>query len=244
MQETLLRLEKCVPPPQRIPYLDHFVYRYVEKTLHQALIQKLARVVTGIQAATILLEYGFVQEQGVLQRTLDELREDIAFLAFSASDPGAAGLQKEYLDAFYQEDFEDPKDPTGTLNKRQMVSRHKIQGYLSRIEGAAIDPSTLVANAKAVSKTYSGFVHAASPHIMDMYGGEPPGFHLEGMLGTPVIEDYRQDLWNYYFRGITSFAMAAKVFGDADLYKKIRQYSDDFARESGMDQAVQRPTKS
>ena len=45
------------------------------------LIQKLARVITGLRGAAALLDQGLVQEQGVIERTLDEIGEDIAFLA-------------------------------------------------------------------------------------------------------------------------------------------------------------------
>ena len=31
-----------------------------------------------------------------------------------------------------------------------------------------------------LTKAYSGFIHAASPHIMDMCGGVPPRFDING----------------------------------------------------------------
>lgn len=72
-----------VPAPKRVRFRSSFVYRYVEKTIHQALVQKLARLVSSLNAARLLLEAGFVQEQASLQRILDEITEDISFLAFS-----------------------------------------------------------------------------------------------------------------------------------------------------------------
>src|SRR6266540_5386064 len=72
-----------VPSPQRVPHKDSFVYRHVEKSIHQALVQKLARLVSSLHAARLLMEHGFVQEQASLQRMLDEMQEDIAFLAFA-----------------------------------------------------------------------------------------------------------------------------------------------------------------
>ena len=32
---------------------------------------------------------------------------------------------------------------------------------------------------------YSNYVHAKYPEVMDLYGGEPGRFHLDGMRGTP-----------------------------------------------------------
>ena len=72
-----------MPPPQKVPYGDAFVFRYKEKTIQQAMVQKLARVVSGLHAAWLLLENGFLQEQAAVQRMLDEFHEDILFLAFA-----------------------------------------------------------------------------------------------------------------------------------------------------------------
>jgi hypothetical protein len=64
------------------------------------------------------------------------------------------------------------------------------------LQGMASDPSRRIELYRTISKVYSGFVHGASPHIMEMYGGDPPHFHTKGMLGTPRIEEHADDLWN------------------------------------------------
>ena len=51
MESWFRALEKRVPQPYKMPFLHSFVFRYKEKTLEQALIQKLARVVTGLHSA-------------------------------------------------------------------------------------------------------------------------------------------------------------------------------------------------
>jgi hypothetical protein len=109
MEQTLHVFAGCVPPPQRIPYKNSFVFRYAEKTLHQALVQKLARLVSGLHAAHILCSKGFVQEQASLQRILDEVAEDISFLSFSVISNDSTEAHKTYLFAFFQEEF-DPND--------------------------------------------------------------------------------------------------------------------------------------
>lgn len=83
LDKAFKRLEDKVPPPQRVPHGDAFVFRYKEKTIHQAMVQKLARVVSGLHAARLLLENGLLQEQAAVQRMLDEFHEDILFLAFA-----------------------------------------------------------------------------------------------------------------------------------------------------------------
>jgi hypothetical protein len=164
---------------------------------------------------------------------LDEFREDIMFLSLGVVRQEMTDLHRQYLDAFYEEEL-DNDDPLKPTQRRPMVSRKRIRAYLSRIEGPELDQSTRIEVSRTLSKAYSGFVHGASPQIMEMYGGDPARFHVTGMLGTPREDEYRRDLLNYFYRGILAFGFAALAFGDRALCDRIRQYRDEFDQRSGM----------
>jgi hypothetical protein len=234
MEHTVHLLASRVPRPQRIPLNDSFVFRHVEKSVHQALVQKLARLVSSLYAARLLMEAGFVQEQASLQRILDEITEDISFLSFSVVYGDSTQLHKTYLDAFFQEEF-DPSDTVASSGERATVPRKKIRAYIDRVTSGPKGSSKYLDASRTVSKTYSGYVHAASPQIMDMYGGSPPRFHVRGMHGTDRQLEHSADLWNYLYRGILAFGFAAKAFGDEELFGSIRKFSDEFARATGKD---------
>lgn len=236
MERTVNSFAKAVAPPQRVPFKDSFFFRYAEKTLHQALVQKLARLVSTLRAARLLMEHGFFQEQAALQRILDELQEDISFLSFAVVFNDETPLHREYLDAFFQEEF-DAESALKSTQKRATIPRKKIHAYIARTGGASLDPSTGAEVARTVHKAYSGYVHGASPQIMDMYGDDPPRFHMNGMLDTPLHQDHRDDLWNYFYRGITAFCFAAKAFGDDVLFAKIREFATAFERS----EPIQKP---
>lgn len=232
MARTVHGLEAKVPAPQKVPYKTSFVYRYVEKTVQQAIVQKLARVVSTLSGAHLLMAHGFVQEQASLQRILQELHEDITFLAYSTVFKDFTPLHQEFLDAFNEEEF-DADTAMASTQKRPMVSRKKIQAYIVRKEGSGLDPSTGLELARTITKAYSGYVHAAAPQIMDMYGGNPPRFHVEGMLGSERHDEYRHDLWNYFYRSILSFGMAAQAFGDQELFDEIHAFTVKFEKAAG-----------
>jgi hypothetical protein len=227
MRATVHELARRVPSPKMVPFSRTFGYRHVEKTIHQALVQKLARYASSLQAAQILLDAGFLQEQAALQRILDEIQEDISFLPFSIIFKNSTPLHQQYLDAFYEEEFDEDTAMEST-QKRPMISRQKVRAYIARSAGTTSNSSTGVEAARTISKAYSGYVHAASPQIMDMFGGSPPRFHMTGMKGTPREEEHRQDLWNYYYRGILAFGFVAKSFGDDEMFSKITSFADQF----------------
>jgi len=231
MEHTVHDLAQRVPQPQCVPYKDSFLFRYAEKSIYQALVQKLARLVSTLHAARLLMEHGFVQEQAALQRILDEMTEDINFLAYAVIFNDKTPLHQTYLDAFFEEEF-DADSAIASTQKRPMVPRKKIHAYLARLEGG-LDPSNGSETYRTVSKAYSGFVHAASPQIMDMYGGNPPRFHMRGMLDTERHQEHRDDLWNYFYRSIIAFACVVKAFGDEVLFTKIVEFRNQFERQSG-----------
>ena len=224
LEKAFSTLEAMVPPPQKIPRRDSFVFRYKEKTIHQALIQKLARVNSGLRAARLFFENGFVQEQAAMQRMLDEFHEDILFLALAVVKNDQTPLHRKYLDAFYKEEFND------------MVQRNNISAYLARMDSAG-DPSTAVTLYRTIHSVYSGYVHGASPQIMDMLEGTPPRFRIHGMSGTSRHEEHRYDLYNPFFRAIISFAVASKAFGDDVLCQTLHAYHLEFDKLSGRNDA-------
>jgi hypothetical protein len=132
MGQAFSALSRKVGQPEREPMGDGYVYRYKEKSIYQAIVQKLARVVTGLQAISLLNGAGLLQEQTALQRTLDEFEEDIAFLCFEIIFGEITELHKEYLAAFkeylaafYEEEFDNPESAIDSTQKRPMIPRKK-----------------------------------------------------------------------------------------------------------------------
>ncbi|WP_085694562.1 MULTISPECIES: hypothetical protein [unclassified Pseudomonas] len=229
MERIVSVFAERVPAPQKVEFRDSFVYRHVEKTIYQALVQKLARMVSSLHAAKLLLEAGFIQEQASLQRILDEITEDISFLAYSVINGDSTPILEQYLENFFQEEFHSHAESVSSINKG-MVPRKKIRAYLDRCVSGPKGCSKHLDSARTLSKAYSGYVHAASPQIMDMYGGAPPGFFMRGMHGTTRQAEHRADFWNYMYRGLMACCMAALAFRDNELFTSIRDYEASFLK--------------
>lgn len=83
MVESFDTLSQKLVSPIACSMGDGYVYRYQEKSTYQAILQKLAREVTGLQSIRLLNKAGLFQEQASLQRMLDEFQEDIMFWDYS-----------------------------------------------------------------------------------------------------------------------------------------------------------------
>lgn len=202
LEGAFRRLEAQVPPPVEVPHEGGVVLRYHERLAQQALLQKLARYISGLRAAHLLLDHGYCQELGVIQRTLDEIEEDIMFVTLGLTDE-LTDLHKSYLDHFW---MEEPGPST--------VRRDKIRAF---VNGGVDNPSSANAAGRTVFKTYSAYVHATSISIIDMWAGDPPCYQLAGMHQSPLYADHVEDIWNSFFGGLISAVYVAKAFDDEPL---------------------------
>ena len=80
----------------------------------------------------------------------------------------------------------------------------------------------------------SGFVHGAYPHIMELYGGNPPHFHLNGMLGTPIHDLFVAQARHYFYRGIQSFLLLSQAFQIESVETELKQQCRDFQEKTGL----------
>lgn len=233
MENAFIRLESAIDRPIPVTSRDSFVFRYANKGIYEALIQKLARNISGLNAVYVLLENGFVQEAGVIFRTLDEIQEDILFLATSDPSVSMTERHQKYLDAFYADSV--LSRPEGSLNipKPNLVPRKKIRAHTFEVLGAGVNVSQALVASESLGTAYSGYVHAASENIMDMYGGGPPHFHLRGMLGTPRIDSCAKDAQNYVYRGLMTTVVTAKAFGDRELVKELSEFLAKYESANG-----------
>jgi len=229
MELSFRYFEEAMPSkPKLVDMPFGNVYRFKEKDLYQALIQKLARVQSTVRAAYVLLQNGYVQEQAMLHRVIDETNEDILFLVLPEKNDTINLLHERYLSAFWEEEFDGSGDPIKSKQKREMIPRKKIRAYIANVQGKAMDPSREIELRRTLSKAYSGFVHGASPHIMDSYGGNPPHFHTQGLLGTPRIEPHSRDLWSCMYRSFVSHIFVAKALGEEKYVEILTKYKEKF----------------
>lgn len=230
MEYSFRKLEDKVPRPLIVNRGDGTTLRYVEKTVHQAMLLKLARYISGLNACDALLLKGFVQEQGVIQRTLDETHEAILFLVLGAQE-GLAKVHRKYLSAFWQEEFDEGVEPINNTKGRYIYPSVVRKWVEERMGGG--DDDLGAKSVRVVSQFYSGYVHAAAPHIMDMCDGPELRFHLRGMIGTSRMPEHVHDFWNYVYRGFLASICVAKSFGDEEVASQLYEANARFEKLSG-----------
>jgi hypothetical protein len=218
LEASVHRLTERLPRPSLAAIGNTKVYRF-EKSIHAAIVLKTARYISGLSAGELLLSHGFLQELGALQRTIGEFGEDAMFLALACLNNNIEQIHEEFLSSFWEEQPE-YHDFVRDQRKKPEVKRSKIQAYISGAVNGGIPDHQELATSKYMSHMYSGFIHAAAPHIMDMYDPETERLDVRGIASRFLREAYEHDFENYIFRSVPLIATASKALGDDLVHRK------------------------
>jgi hypothetical protein len=170
---------------------QHFGFRYGKPDGRHFCLLKGIRAVSGLNAAIELVRAGYAQELHVLLRTIDEYKTHMEFVVYSIDAcgelaPDALKHINEYFADYVRNspaDFKRPRLPQGAIHKSigsAIKGQTENQARGDKFKGVV--PDKLLSN---IFLTLSNYVHARYPEVMDLYGGDPLGFHLRGMSNTP-----------------------------------------------------------
>ncbi|MCF8189941.1 MAG: hypothetical protein K9J14_01620 [Polynucleobacter sp.] len=186
------------------------------------------KAVSTLNASLILLKSGFTQEVGALCRMVDEACNEIIFLLKPDGENSLSSSQEQFLDSFYQEEFSDFENILEAHKPRHTVPSQKIHASVAKIMASSINPSDAQAMTLVVQKTLSGYIHGAYPQIMEMYGGNPPHFHMHGMLGTPRMVEWTTQVISYTDKLIMLSILVSRKLGALGLEKLMQEFRFEF----------------
>lgn len=230
LAKTLLQLHaqydvlvEYLPRVKRVQIGGNIFFRHPEQSAVLMCHLKGVKLISTLNASILLLRSGYVQEIGALCRMADDFCYEIMFFMGSKPESGPSKDQNRMLDSFFQEEFENPDDMLGSPQNRDTVPRRKINAAFGSAVKNEVNPHDAQRTLETIHKTFSGYVHGAYPHIMELYGGLPPRFHMDGMLGTPRIKEWLGQLVIYVYRSIMVTELIAMRLGAEAQVQIIRQ---------------------
>lgn len=194
MERLLTVLANSVPKP--LFYHSgkaHYGFRYAKPGVLHFCLLKGARSVSALNAMIALARGGYAQEIGVLVRTLVECTTHIEFVLDALGDDG---VLRSDVDKYVKDYFADYVRNISADFKRAQVRQGIVHKHLCKTLDIVAEQNGFTEGRKPaetvysdVYLTYSNYVHAKYPEVMDMYGGTPGRFHLDGMRGTPKDDE-------------------------------------------------------
>lgn len=172
-------------PLMENPATEFAGFRFANPGVKHFCTLKAVRSVSALNAAVVLARTGFNQEVCVLIRTIIECNSQIEYILSGYKNGQVGEKQKKHVDAFFA-DAERVRPPASTGPSIRQKDIHKEVGRTLEPFDPRHDkersPAELMSSAYIA---FSNYVHARYPEIMDMYGGRPACFHMNGTSGSP-----------------------------------------------------------
>jgi len=231
LDEAVAGLDQCVQAlsssfelPQRVAFNGMEVFRHAQKDGLLLSFMKLVKIASHHNAAMVLIRTGYIQEVYTLCRMIDEASEDIHFMERQLGEDGQPSQhQLKFFEEFFQEEFSGT-DLVESHNSRVRVPRQKVRAAISKLGAGVVelDPSTEVKVTGVLSGTFSGFVHGAYVHLMELFGGPFLQFHTRGMLGTPRMQECLGNQVHYVYRSLLAVeAVGYRAFREDVVYRAL-----------------------
>jgi hypothetical protein len=221
------QLGTSFPPPKLVPHGDGVVDRHDvnERDNSLACYLKAVKTCSTLSGAITLVASAQVQEAYALCRMAQDQIDDIHFLIHPKGEGDAPTTrQNTALNEFYQEEYEDPTDPVATSKDRVRVGRQKIQ---AAIHSDLDDPSTAQAISTSLYRTFSGYVHGAYVHVMELHSDTPGRYHMRGVPSR--VQEAIEFIPNYVYRAMMAVEVLAAVSGRTDLFAQTKALRTEFA---------------
>lgn len=236
LEEAIKAISDHVEKPDLCDVHGRKVYRHKIQDERLMSFLKCIRMVSALKASLVLLRSGFVIEIGALCRCIDDDFQDVVFLKVPLGQEGGLSVQQRRLiNDFFKEEF-DNGDPLRSSQKRDRVPRSKIHAGIARLPGNPINPSDAQNMYGTMHSTFSGYVHGAYGHIMEIYGGNGPTtlhYHTEGLLGTPRIAPWIDALTNYVYRCMLAIEVVAQRYEEHELFGNLENLRLAFEKCTG-----------
>jgi hypothetical protein len=202
---------------------------------------KAVRVVSGLHAYVSLATAGFHQEAFVVLRSVYECLEDIEFLDEAHSSDKPTAGQKRLVESFFAEGDHSVDDfLAGRVTPRPRTTRREKRAAVTRTLDGFSNPERVRRILEAIASGLDGYVHAAYPHIMEMYGGtaEDERFHMCGMSvpeRTDLTVRYLALVVHQALNNVAKVLIDTKNVDEADTLRDLRRKLETSAEYTDAD---------
>lgn len=213
LEKAANRFATALGKPIALPEAGKERFRYMNPDSRHIQALKAVRVVSTLNACSILLKYGLTQEMGVLFRTLHEFLTDIEFIQEAHVTGTPTSGQQEYINQFFNDDLKTTDEMMELQEKIKYVERKNVIASQARTLGQVENPEKIRRIVGALERGYSAYVHGRYPCIMELYEGNldggSEGFRMKGMLGTDKLSAFGWTLASFVLKALNTFSLIA-----------------------------------
>ncbi|MGD0291473.1 MAG: hypothetical protein ABSC63_17720 [Candidatus Binataceae bacterium] len=200
-----------------------FQWAFREQTARALCIGKAVRMISGIRAALILADLGFIEECGTLLRTVSDFANEIIAVCEGYPKQEPTTAQRRFVEQYFKPIATTP-DEYEAQERERWVSRDDLIAAHSRwVTETGGDANRVRKLLRFLAHSYDKFVHGAYITAMELYNGRTQTFMLRGHEAEEKRRLYKGAIASKLHEALTALFQMATVANMPALADDIGQ---------------------
>jgi hypothetical protein len=179
-----------LPLPERVAFDNGFRWEFRERTALVLLVAKAVRMASGIRAAMMLAEAGFVTESASLLRIVSDFATEAFAVAEGELRDKRTKAQQDFIKQFFERESANLDKSEGS--RTHYVGREELMKAHVRFgNDAGMDGETTRALMRSLNSIVDGYVHGAYSTAMELYHGGRNEFMVRGHEGRAQRREHQ-----------------------------------------------------
>ncbi|HEV7988635.1 MAG TPA: hypothetical protein VGP23_09130 [Candidatus Binataceae bacterium] len=158
--------------PQELNGLKGFRWDFKEKTERALMVGKAVRMASGIRAALILADLGYVTECGTILRTVSDFVTEVISVYEGCTRDDPTKAQKDFLEQYFGNTAQTPDEYDEKEDKDRWVARDKlIAAHVRWASENKQEPERVRKVLRFLAHIYDKFVHGSRMSTMQLTMG-------------------------------------------------------------------------
>ncbi|MCX5890533.1 MAG: hypothetical protein NTY36_13960 [Deltaproteobacteria bacterium] len=213
-----------LPPREVFEEGNEIRLEFREHIPHSVLIGKSIRAVSGIRAALVLADLGYLAECAALLRVVSDFCTEITAVGEALNRGGKfpAAVQK-FVDQYFIQKPRTPEDLAETERTRYVSREELMKADLRLAENAQIDGEQMRIVRRFLNMTYDAYIHGSYETTMELYDPLTGRFMMSGNASASKREEFVEAVLLKLHEVIVAIEFTAAVTANASIFNAARE---------------------
>jgi hypothetical protein len=213
-----------IPPREVFEEANEIRLEFREHIPHSVMIGKSIRAVSGIRAALVLSDLGYLAECAALLRMVSDFCTEITAIGEALNRGGKlpVAIQK-FVDQYFTQKPRTPEQ-LAEAERTYYVSREELmKAELRLAENTQIDGEQMRLVHRFLNMAYDAYIHGSYETTMELYDPLTGRFMMSGCASTSKQEEFIEAVLLKLHEVVIALEVTAAVTANASIFKAARE---------------------
>jgi len=191
---------------------------------HTVMVGKSIRAVSGIRAALVLADLGYVAECAALLRMVSDFCTEVTAVGEALNRGGELpSAVQTFVDQYFVQKPRTPEQLAATEHTRYVSREELMKAEVRLAEGANVDGEQLRDVHRFLNMTYDAYVHGAYETAMELCNPRTGEFMMRGHPDALKREEFVEAVFLKLHEVVLAIEFTAAVTAHAKVFKAARE---------------------